>query len=163
MIPSRVSSKQSNFLSVRTETNRNSICFGCFSVCCAKPKTLFSVCFGLFRCFGPVLKQPKQTELCRNKPKKSQKNVLYYRVLKTVNFFSRFEPKQTGNKFVLVVFRFAFSQKQKKIIGLFRCFGPVSKQPKQTELMVWGIKKVDFLTNLLLFRSKQPKQTSCFG
>jgi hypothetical protein len=66
---------------------------------------------------------------------------------------------------------------------LFRSFGPVSKQPKQTELMVWGIKKVDIWTNLLLFRfvfclfrlfqntktpcfdikAKQPKQTSCFG
>jgi hypothetical protein len=62
------------------------------------------------------------------------------------------------------------------------------KQPKQTELVVWGIKKVDILTNLLLFRlvfclfrlfrntetpcfdikakqpkqTKQTKQTSCF-
>jgi hypothetical protein len=47
------------FFSVRTETNRNSICFGCFLVCFAKPKKNF---FGLFRCFGPVSKQPKQTE-----------------------------------------------------------------------------------------------------
>jgi hypothetical protein len=67
--------------------------------------------------------------------------------------------------------------------GLFRRFGPVSKQPQQTELMVWGIKNVDVLTNLLLFwlvfclfrlfqnietpcfniKAKQPKQTSCFG
>jgi hypothetical protein len=36
--------------------------------------------------------------------------------------------------------------------SLFRCLGPVSKQPKQTELMIWGIKKFDILTNLLLFR-----------
>jgi hypothetical protein len=35
---------------------------------------------------------------------------------------------------------------------LFRYFRPVSKQPKQKELMVWGIKKVNILTNLLLFR-----------
>jgi hypothetical protein len=34
------------FFSVRTETNRNSICFGCFSVYFAKPKNIF---FGLFR------------------------------------------------------------------------------------------------------------------
>jgi hypothetical protein len=34
------------FFSVQTETNRNSICFGCFSVCFAKPKKKF---FGLFR------------------------------------------------------------------------------------------------------------------
>jgi hypothetical protein len=66
--------------------------------------------------------------------------------------------------------------------GLFWRFGPVSKQPKQTELLVWGIKG-DILTNLLLFqlvfclfrlfqntetrcfdiKAKQPKQTPCFG
>ncbi len=78
-----MSSKQSNLFFVRTETNRNSICFGCFSVCFAKSKNFF---FGLFRCFGPVSKQPKQTEFSRNKPKKSPKNVLYQEVLKTVNF-----------------------------------------------------------------------------
>jgi hypothetical protein len=66
----RVSSKQSIFFFlVRTETNRNSICFGCFSVCFAKPKKKFS---GLFRCFGPVSKQPKQTEFFQNKPKSLQ-------------------------------------------------------------------------------------------
>jgi hypothetical protein len=54
------------FFSVRTETNRNSICFGSFSVCFAKPITII---FGLFWCFGPVSKQPKQTDLFRNKPK----------------------------------------------------------------------------------------------
>ncbi len=32
------------FFSIRTETNRNSICFSCFSVCFAKPKNIF---FGL--------------------------------------------------------------------------------------------------------------------
>ncbi len=65
------------FFSVRTETNRNSICFGCFSVCFAKPKNIF---FGLFQCFGRVANEPKQTEFSRNKPKqtkKSPKNVLY--------------------------------------------------------------------------------------
>ncbi len=52
------------FFSVQTETNRNSICFGCFSVCFfVKPKKFFPVCFGLFRCFGLVSRQPKQTEL----------------------------------------------------------------------------------------------------
>jgi hypothetical protein len=82
---SRVSLKQSNFLfSVRAETNRNSICFGCFSVCFAKPKNIFfSVCLGLFRCFELVTKQPKQTEFSRNKPKKSQKNL---GVLENVHF-----------------------------------------------------------------------------
>jgi hypothetical protein len=51
-----------------------------------KPKlNLFWLFFGLFRetkkqffrCFGPVLKQLKQTEFSRNKPKTSTKNVLY--------------------------------------------------------------------------------------
>jgi hypothetical protein len=35
-----------------------------------KPKTKN---FGLFRCFEPISKQPKQTELFRNKPKKRKK------------------------------------------------------------------------------------------
>ncbi len=54
--------------SVRTETNRNKICFAFVSVCFVKPKIFF---FGLFRCFEPVSKQPKQTELFRNEPKQS--------------------------------------------------------------------------------------------
>ncbi len=40
--------------------------------------TFLSVCFGLFRYFGLVSKQPKQTEFCRNKQKKSPKNVPYW-------------------------------------------------------------------------------------
>ncbi len=40
----RVSSKPLIFFSVRTKTNRNSICFGCFSVCFfAKPNIFFSL------------------------------------------------------------------------------------------------------------------------
>ncbi len=39
------------FFSVWTETNWNLICFGCFSICFAKPKNIFfrfvSVCFGV--------------------------------------------------------------------------------------------------------------------
>jgi hypothetical protein len=42
---------------------------------------------------------------------------------------------------------------------LFRCFGPISKK---TELMVWGIKKVDILTNLLLLRLFRNTETPCF-
>ncbi len=103
---------------------------------------------------------------------------------KQINFFSRFEPKQTEIQSVSVVFWFVFSRNPPIFFfGLFRCFGMVSKQSKQTELMVWGIKKVDILANLLLFRlvfclfwlfqntetpcfdikAKQPKQTFCFG
>ncbi len=55
-------------ISVRTETNRNKICFAFVSVCFMKPKKKI---FGLFRCFEPISKQPKQTELFRNEPKQS--------------------------------------------------------------------------------------------
>ncbi len=83
---------------------------------------------------------------------------------------------------------FLGSNWNKPKLTCFGCFSVCSfakpkKQLKQTELMVWGIKKVDILTNLLLFRlvfclfqffrntetpcfdikAKQPKQTSCFG
>ncbi len=80
------------FFSVLTETNCNSICFGCFLVCFAKLKTIF---FGLFWCFGPVSKQPKQTEFCRNKPKKSPKNVLYWGSSKPLIFFLGSNRKKT--------------------------------------------------------------------
>ncbi len=53
--PPRVSSKQTK---INFGLNRN------------KPKQdLFRVFFGLFRCFEPISKQPKQTEMFRNKPK----------------------------------------------------------------------------------------------
>ncbi len=44
-----VSSKQLIFFSVRTKTNRNSTCFGCFSVCffSRNQTNFFSVCFGV--------------------------------------------------------------------------------------------------------------------
>ena len=58
MPPSRVSSKQTKII---FGSNRN------------KPKQdLFRVCFGLFRCFEPISKQPKQTDLFRNKPKQTE-------------------------------------------------------------------------------------------
>jgi ionotropic glutamate receptor NMDA 2B len=41
-------------------SNQNKICFGCVSVCFVKPKTKD---FSLFRCFEPISKQLKQTEL----------------------------------------------------------------------------------------------------
>jgi hypothetical protein len=102
---------------------------------------------------------------------------------KQLTFF-RFEPKQNEPQFVSVVFQCVFFAKpQHFFFALFGRFGPVLKQPKQTELMVWGIKQVYILTNFLLFRvvfclfrlfrntetpcfdikTKQPKQTSCFG
>ncbi len=181
-----MSSKQSIFFGL----NRN------------KPKlNLFWSFFGLFRetkkhffrfvlVFGPIKKQPKQTEFCRNKLKQTKKISKKRSLLggpRNREFFSQVEPKQTETQSVSIVFRFAFSRNQQFLFSvcfcLFQCFGPVSKQPKQTELIVWGIKKVDILTNLLLFwlvfglfwlfqntktlcfgvKAKQPKQMSCFG
>jgi hypothetical protein len=123
------------FFSVRTETNRNTICFSCFLVCFAKPKKFFSVCFG-------VLDRYRNNQNKQNFIETNRKNLIkrfLLGVLKTVHFFSRFKPKQT----CLGCFRFVFCETNKFVsvyFGLFRCFGLVSKQPKQTELMVWGIK-----------------------
>jgi hypothetical protein len=131
------------FFSVRTLITRNSICFGYFSVCFAKPNHIF---FGLFRCFGPVSKQPKQTE------KISKKQISIRVSSKHLIFFSvRTETNRNSTCFGCFSF-FFFVKPNKIFFGLFQCFGPVSRQPKQTELMVWGIKKVYILTNLLLFR-----------
>ncbi len=55
-------------ISVRTETNRNKICFAFVPVCFVKPTKKN---FGLFRCFEPLSKQPKQTGLFQNEPKQS--------------------------------------------------------------------------------------------
>ncbi len=141
------------FFPVRTKTNRNSICFGCFSVCFAKPKNFF---FGLFRCFGPVSKQPKQTELCRNKRKKSQKTFSIRGPQNSTFFFSVPTKKNLFRLFSVCFLRnqqicFGLFQFVSVCFGLFRCFGLVSKQPKHTELLIWGIKG-DILINLLLFR-----------
>jgi hypothetical protein len=114
-----VSSKQSNFFSVRTETNRNPICFGCFSVCFVKPKNIF---FGLFRCFGSVSKQPKQTQLCRNKPKNIQKTFYIRGVLETDNIFFFSVRTETNRKSIcFVCFSVCFLQNQ--IIFPSVCFG----------------------------------------
>jgi hypothetical protein len=66
---SRVSSKQTkkNFGSNRNKPKHNH-----FRFVSRNQKLFFSVCFGSFRCFGPVSKQPKQTDLFRYKPKKSK-------------------------------------------------------------------------------------------
>ncbi len=63
----RVSSKQTkiNFGSNRNKTKQDLFRFVSWN-----QKLTISVCFGSFRCFEPIWKQPKQTELFRNKPKK---------------------------------------------------------------------------------------------
>ncbi len=65
-VRTRVSSKQTkiNFGSNRNKPKQDlfRVCFGLFRE--TKTKN-----FGLFRCFEPILKQPKQTELFHNQPK----------------------------------------------------------------------------------------------
>ncbi len=76
-----------------------------------------NIFFGLSRCFGPVSKQPKQTEFSRNKPKQTEKISKTLYLLgspRNCDFFSRFEePKQTETQSVSVVFRFAFHETKK--------------------------------------------------
>ncbi len=99
-------------ISVRTETNQNKIRIGFVSVCFMKPKTKN---FGLFRCFEPISKQPKQTELFHNKPKQTEttlnflKNTQIYSLLNCLGGSSVcFDSIET------------------------LCFGIEVKQPKQT-------------------------------
>ncbi len=106
-LQSRVSSKQTKII---FGLNRNKpkqdlfrVCFGLF--CETKNKS-----FGLFRCFEPISKQPKQTELFLNKPKQTET---------TLNFLK--------NTQIYYLFGWVFC--------LFRnietlCFGIEAKQPK---------------------------------
>jgi hypothetical protein len=141
----RVSSKQSIFFSVPTETNRNSICFACFSVCFAKPKNIF---FGLFRfvsVFRTSIETTKTNRIFSKQTKKISKKVLYEGVLETVIFFFSIRTETNRNSIFFGCFSVCFFAKPRNFFsvcfGLFQCFGPVSKQQKQTELMVWGIKR----------------------
>ncbi len=117
------------FFSVRTETNRNSICFGCFSVCFAKPKNIF---FDLFRfvlvCWTGIETTEtnrtlsKQTGTKQNKPKDLQKTFSIRRSTKQLIFFLGLN----RNSIFSVVFWFVFLRNQKKFVfGLFQFFGPV--------------------------------------
>jgi hypothetical protein len=63
--------KQKKF-SVRTETNRNSACFGSFSVCFAKPINYF---FGLFRFVSVFRIHIETTETNRTVSKQTEKNI----------------------------------------------------------------------------------------
>jgi hypothetical protein len=71
----RVSSKQTKKSLVRTKTNWNKICFGLF--CETKTKN-----FGLFRCFEPISKQSKQTELFQNKTKQTETTLNFIKIRK---------------------------------------------------------------------------------
>ncbi len=170
---SRVSSKQSNFF---FGSNQN------------KPKlNLFWLFFGLFletkkkffRFVSVFRTGIETTEINRI----NLQTTLSIRVSsKQLTFFGSNRTKRTSICFGCFSVCF-FCETPQKFFAVFRCFGPLLKQPKQTELMVWGIKQVYILTNFLLFRlvfclfrlfwntetprfdikAKQPKQTSCFG
>ncbi len=66
----RVSSKQSNIFFGPNQNKPKLNLFRLFFGLFRETKKHF---FGLFRCFGPVSKQPKQTEFSRNKPKQTKK------------------------------------------------------------------------------------------
>ncbi len=114
-VASRVSSKQTKINFVRTETNRNKICFAFVSVCFVKPKTKI---FGLFRCFEPISKQPKQTGLFRNKLQTNRNNPTFSEKYPNILSFKLFG-------WVFCLFRF-----NRNIETL--CFGIEAKQQKQT-------------------------------
>ncbi len=101
----RVSSKQTNKISVRTEKNLNRFCFGLFHETKNKNCRFVS---------KPISKQPKQTELFRNKP---QQPSIFIKI-------SKYALYQTVSV-VLCLFRF-----NRNIKTL--CFDIEVKQPKHT-------------------------------
>ncbi len=75
-------------------------------------------------------------------------HIFYSWSLEMKKIIFRFKPKQTETRSVSGLFRFV-SWNQKIIIfvcfGLFRCFKPISKQPKQTELFRTGPKQPEIV------------------
>ncbi len=71
--------------------------------------------FGLFRCFEPISKQPKQTDLFRNKPKRTET---------ALNFWKNFQIYSLLN--CLGGSSVCFGSIETL------CFGIEAKQPKQT-------------------------------
>jgi hypothetical protein len=104
-----VSSKQTK---INFGSNRNKPKQDLFRVCFVKPKRKK---FGLFWCFEPISKQPKQTDLLRNKPKQTET---------TLNFLKNFQIYSLFN--CLGGSSVCFGS----IESL--CFGIEAKQPKQT-------------------------------
>ncbi len=116
----RVSSKQSIFFSVQTETNRNSTCFGCFSVFFAKPPKNVSDLFRFVSVFQTGIKTTKTNRTLSKQTETNRKNLQKTFSIrgssKKLIFFSRF--KLTKTQSVLVVFLF-FCETQKFFSAYF--------------------------------------------
>ncbi len=145
-----------------------------------QPKNIFFRFVSVFR--TSQNNRNKQNFLETNR-KNLQKMFFFRGSSKPLIFFLGSNRNELKLNLFRLFFGLLFCKTQKIFSRLFRCFGLVWKQPKQTELMVWVIKKVDILPNLLLFRlifvlfwlfrntetpcsdikAKQLKQTSCFG
>jgi hypothetical protein len=140
--------------SVLTETNRNPICFGCFSVCFSKPKNIFFGLLWFVSVFRISIKTTETNTTLSKQTEKSLKNVFYIRGSSKQLIFVFLGSNRNKPKINLfrLFFGLSYAKPNNFFFGLFWCIGPLSKQPKQTELQVWGIKKVHILTNLLLFR-----------
>jgi hypothetical protein len=121
----RVSSKQTNKISLRTETNRNKICFGCVSVCFVKPKTKY---FGLFRFVSVFRTYIETTETNKTVSKQTETN-------------PKFSEKY-HNMFRLVFCLFGFNRNIETL-----CFGIETKQPKQTFMFRIVPKLVSVVSN----------------
>ncbi len=122
---SRVSSKQTKKIPVRTETNRNKICFCWVSVCFVKPKTENSVCFGVSNLYRNNWNKQNCFETNRNNPKFSEK----YPNMHSIKLF----------RLVFCLFRFNWNI---EII----CFSIEAKQPKKT-VIFWKNTKICSISN----------------
>ncbi len=119
----RVSSKQSIFFRFepkQTKTQSVSVVFRFVS----QSQQIF---FRFVRCFGPVSKQPKQTEFSGNKPKKSHKNL---GVLKTVDFFLGLNRKKPKLNLFWLFFGLLFRETPKNFSVGFLFVSVVSKHRK---------------------------------
>jgi hypothetical protein len=154
-MPTRVSSKQSNIF---FGSNRNSICFGCFSVCFAKPKNIF---FGLLRFVLVFWTSSETTEKNRIFSKQTETNQKIPQKTLSIRGYSKpliFFLGSNRNKPKLNLFRLFFGllfRETPKIFFRFVsvCFNVSDRYRlfRNTETPCFDIE------------AKQPKQTSCFG
>jgi hypothetical protein len=111
---------RNNQIFVSVQTNRNSICFGCFSICFAKPKNFFLGLFRFVSVFRTSIKTTETNRIFTKQTEKISKKRFLLGSPRNRDFFSRFEePKQNETQSVSVVFRFAFSRNKKKISVCF--------------------------------------------